>query len=198
MNEKIKKQILLKLDFLYGEDESATLWAELVSILDSFRKDNPEIAASRPSDFFSKLSSILITYGDQIHNSGEKPLRTLGAFFHKHLNDIIPAIHILPFYPYSSDDGFSVIDYYAVDKNLGMWEDIVHQPSTFRGVPHREEVRRHRPDADSDDHAAGQPARDPASEKPRTDSSRPRRPGNVEGGQELQELERGVETQGRR
>ncbi|MCK4709207.1 MAG: alpha-glucosidase C-terminal domain-containing protein, partial [Gammaproteobacteria bacterium] len=34
------------------------------------------------------------------------------------------SIHILPFYPYSSDDGFSVINYKKVNENLGEWPDI--------------------------------------------------------------------------
>ncbi|MDR1306006.1 MAG: sugar phosphorylase [Treponema sp.] len=33
-------------------------------------------------------------------------------------------LHILPFHPYSSDDGFSVIDYRKVDPRLGSWEDL--------------------------------------------------------------------------
>ena len=37
---------------------------------------------------------------------------------------MINTIHILPFYPYSSDDGFSVIDYKKVDPACGTWENI--------------------------------------------------------------------------
>ncbi|HJW83396.1 MAG TPA: sugar phosphorylase, partial [Anaerolineae bacterium] len=59
--------------------------------------------------------AILITYGDQFRAPGEAPLRTLAGFAQRHLDGLISAIHILPFYPYSSDDGFSVSDYRAVD-----------------------------------------------------------------------------------
>ena len=34
-------------------------------------------------------------------------------------------LHILPFFPYSSDDGFSVMDYRAVDPALGDWDDML-------------------------------------------------------------------------
>jgi sucrose phosphorylase len=33
-------------------------------------------------------------------------------------------VHILPFYPFTSDDGFSVLDYSSVNESLGDWEDI--------------------------------------------------------------------------
>ncbi len=68
--------------------------------------------------------NILITYGDQVMQPGELPLRTLADFSQRWLGDVIRGIHILPFYPYSSDDGFSVVDYQAVDTRLGSWEDI--------------------------------------------------------------------------
>src|SRR5687768_6940289 len=58
---------------------------------------------------------MVITYGDQLRAPGETPLQTLGRWFTRHLASAVNRIHILPFYPYSSDDGFSVIDYFAVD-----------------------------------------------------------------------------------
>jgi sucrose phosphorylase len=41
-------------------------------------------------------------------------------------------IHILPFYPWTSDDGFSVTDYRKVDSNLGEWKDITSMQNNFR------------------------------------------------------------------
>ncbi|MFB5662679.1 alpha-amylase family glycosyl hydrolase [Alteribacillus sp. HJP-4] len=67
---------------------------------------------------------MLITYGDQIREPGEKPLASLHSFLNRYVSDIVSAVHILPFYPYSSDDGFSVIDYYSIDPALGGWEDV--------------------------------------------------------------------------
>jgi glycosidase len=67
---------------------------------------------------------LAIAYGDHIQKSGERPLQTLHSFLNQSLRDEISHVHILPFYPYSSDDGFSVIDYTAVDPSLGTWEDI--------------------------------------------------------------------------
>jgi sucrose phosphorylase len=68
---------------------------------------------------------ILITYGDQIQCPPEAPLRTLNAFCRKYLKEVVSGIHILPFYPWTSDDGFSVLDYRKVDPALGDWSDIL-------------------------------------------------------------------------
>tara|TARA_A100001015_G_scaffold299072_2_gene382664 strand:- start:2837 stop:5803 length:2967 start_codon:yes stop_codon:yes gene_type:complete len=73
---------------------------------------------------WSENDIVLITYGDSIQKKNEAPLNTLKKFLHKNLNQQISTVHILPFTPYSSDDGFSVIDYYKVDAQLGDWSDI--------------------------------------------------------------------------
>ena len=68
--------------------------------------------------------NVLITYADIVQRPGESPLATLRAFMAAHLADAISAIHILPFFPESSDDGFSVMDYRAVHPELGDWDDV--------------------------------------------------------------------------
>lgn len=66
----------------------------------------------------------LITYPDQFRRSGEAPLRTLHAFFETHLSGWMNGMHVLPFFPWSSDDGFAVIDLSAVDPRYGSWDDV--------------------------------------------------------------------------
>ncbi len=66
----------------------------------------------------------IITYGDQFQESDGSPLSCLGRFAEIYLKGIATGIHILPFFPYSSDDGFSVVDYCQVDPALGTWADI--------------------------------------------------------------------------
>ncbi|MBL7002482.1 MAG: sugar phosphorylase [Gammaproteobacteria bacterium] len=75
-------------------------------------------------DHWDQTDVIAISYGDSIKKTGEKPLKTLHRFFDAHLKGVIEGIHILPFFPYSSDDGFSVIDYQQVNNSLGDWSDI--------------------------------------------------------------------------
>lgn len=67
---------------------------------------------------------ILIAYGDSICDKGEKPLATLFKFLKQYTADFITGVHILPFFPYTSDDGFSITNYYEVRDELGGREDI--------------------------------------------------------------------------
>jgi len=67
---------------------------------------------------------VLITYGDTIRKDGEPGLQTLKRFLGNHMGDAVNGVHILPFSPYSSDDGFSVIDYYSINEKLGDWKDV--------------------------------------------------------------------------
>lgn len=72
---------------------------------------------------WSQNEVIMITYGNSVYTSGSKPLQTLLNFL-EYLQDTITGVHILPFCPYSSDDGFAVIDYLQVDSQLGDWQDV--------------------------------------------------------------------------
>ncbi|REL29035.1 alpha-amylase [Thalassotalea euphylliae] len=76
------------------------------------------------SNHWSERDVVMITYGDSLLRDNEKPLLTLQHFADNYLQDHINSIHILPFFPYSSDDGFSVIDYSSVNESLGDWQDI--------------------------------------------------------------------------
>lgn len=73
---------------------------------------------------WSQRDAWLITYGDSVIEPNKIPLKTLKKFIDKYLSDSISGVHILPFFPYSSDEGFSVIDYSKVNDSLGDWQDI--------------------------------------------------------------------------
>ncbi len=73
---------------------------------------------------WSESDVALITYGDSIISGEKAPLQALTELVEGDLRDAISIVHVLPFSPYSSDRGFSVIDYFAVDPNLGTWEDM--------------------------------------------------------------------------
>lgn len=80
----------------------------------------------------SEKDTILITYGDQVQRPGEAPLKTLKLFLDTYLKGIVNSVHILPFYPYSSDDGFSVINYSEVDPKMGSWKEIEEISAAYR------------------------------------------------------------------
>ena len=85
-----------------------------------------EFPAREPkkTGFFSEADVVLITYGDSLNRSNEKPIKTLHQFAKTYLQGLFSAIHFLPFFPFSSDDGFSVIDFNAIDADLGTWDDV--------------------------------------------------------------------------
>ncbi|UIL52796.1 MULTISPECIES: alpha-amylase family glycosyl hydrolase [Pantoea] len=72
---------------------------------------------------------VLISYADQFREADKPTLSTFSRFYQQHLQSIFPLVHLLPFFPWSSDDGFSVIDYHQVDPICGDWQDVarLHQ-----------------------------------------------------------------------
>ena len=72
----------------------------------------------------TQRTACLITYGDGIRRADETPLHTLSAFLHDHVGDLVSDVHLLPMFPWTSDDGFAVVDHRAVNTALGTWEDV--------------------------------------------------------------------------
>ncbi|WP_313107784.1 sugar phosphorylase [Atlantibacter sp.] len=75
---------------------------------------------------------VLITYADQFSRVNEKTLKTFNRFYKKHLNASFPVVHFLPFYPWSSDDGFSVKNYVQIDTRYGDWKDVAEIKKSCR------------------------------------------------------------------
>ena len=104
---------------LYGTTMPADLPERIHRLLEGYR------SRIKPRDGgLSERDSILITYGDQVQRANEMPLQTLKIFCESYLPGVVNGIHILPFYPWTSDDGFSVVDYRQTDPALGSWDDI--------------------------------------------------------------------------
>lgn len=78
----------------------------------------------RHVNHWSERDTIAITYGDTFLRLDEKPLHTLKSFLDDYSDGLLTGVHILPFYPWSSDDGFAVLDYSSVNEALGDWPDI--------------------------------------------------------------------------
>lgn len=114
-------QIPSLLATLYPTADSAALMARLQARMEQTRA---QIRPPQQRELFSEQDVVLITYGGTLRRDDEMPLCTLHDFAARRLRGAVSAIHILPFYPYSSDDGFSVQDFYEVNPELGGWEDI--------------------------------------------------------------------------
>jgi sucrose phosphorylase len=143
----LSSSLLAHLVALYGEEKGRATLERLQRLLDRYPSPRPSSRrrqggraggsapagdeGSRPISL-TQRDAILITYPDQVHEPGRFPLQALARFCDKYLSDLVSGIHILPFYPSSSDDGFSVIDYRAVDPALGRWEDVARLGTRFR------------------------------------------------------------------
>ncbi len=91
----------------------------ILNLIKTFQKDY-----KFKKKIISEKTFLLISYGDNLKNKNEVPLKALKNFFEKNLKTFFEILHVLPFYPSSSDGGFSVTDHKNVNKDLGTWSDI--------------------------------------------------------------------------
>ncbi|MDP6527357.1 MAG: alpha-amylase family glycosyl hydrolase, partial [Candidatus Pacebacteria bacterium] len=127
--DDFREKILTKLSQLYGEDTAKEYLPEFERICRVYcaykTEEMLELTKTLdPKNLFTEEDVILITYGDLIREDGTSPLTTLSKFCGIYLKQTINTLHILPFFPYSSDRGFAIEDFEAVDPELGTWEDI--------------------------------------------------------------------------
>ena len=121
LDQELYSRVSEHLSIIYPDLNTEKLASELIAEMGMGRN------IQRPTphrNHWDQGDAILITYGNTIQSSGELPLVTLSRFLDKYLKRQFTAIHILPFFPFSSDDGFSVIDYSTVNPSLGDWENI--------------------------------------------------------------------------
>ncbi|HDS2772965.1 TPA: sugar phosphorylase [Enterobacter bugandensis] len=116
VNAKIKKLI----NHIYGKSFSEAHFKVLLTKLEQAAVD---ITEKRKSGWDEK-DVVLITYADQFSAKGEKALPVFTRFYNEWLARTFSHVHLLPFYPWSSDDGFSVIDYHNVAPETGTWQDV--------------------------------------------------------------------------
>lgn len=129
LSPQTRERILGRLKVLYGEATALAWMPEFERVLKVHCAHKPPemIAKERtynPRERFSEKHMVLVTYGDSVTGAGPTPLASLHHFVNTYYAGMVNTLHILPFFPYSSDRGFAVIDYRRVDAKLGSWEDI--------------------------------------------------------------------------
>ncbi len=129
MEKDVRQKIEELLKEIYKEKASKEIIDKIIRLADSTVMTGK---TSGQYDRWDEQDILLITYGDNIRKSAERPLQSLSHFLGDYLSEVINIVHILPFFPYSSDDGFSVIDYTRVDPHLGSWEDVEKLEKNFR------------------------------------------------------------------
>ncbi|MCG9577095.1 sugar phosphorylase [Vibrio tubiashii] len=114
-NEKIYQKVAL----LYGDEQAESITQDILALVEKWQGKAPQY-----SNWVDETTSYLITYGDSVQEQGRPTLATMKTFADKYLKGALSNIHILPMFPYTSDDGFSVVDYRKVDPNLGDWSEL--------------------------------------------------------------------------
>ena len=135
--DDFREKILTKLSRLYGEDTAKEYMPELERICRVYYAYKTEEMLERtktldPKNLFTEEDVILITYGDLIREEGASPLTTLSKFCGLYLKQTINTLHILPFFPYSSDRGFAIEDFETVNPELGSWKDIENLETRYK------------------------------------------------------------------
>ena len=125
-----------RLAMLYGESEGKEWMPELERILKVHHAHKPQALIDLEKDYdpterFTEKDMVLITYGDVIKGEKGNTLEALHRFIQRYNPGTINTIHLLPFFPYSSDRGFSVVDFKAVDPNMGTWECILEMGADY-------------------------------------------------------------------
>ena len=122
-HSELKQNLFCILNDIYPEMHT--------SLLDNFAEDLANLASENQSPVeFDNRSSwsandvLLIAYPDNIISQNTPPLQSLEKFLAKYFSDTISIVHILPFFPSTGDDGFSVQNYFEVDEKLGDWIDV--------------------------------------------------------------------------
>ncbi|KFA98336.1 alpha-amylase family glycosyl hydrolase [Vibrio sp. ER1A] len=117
-NSQVKKDLQQILAGVYSPAQLNELIPNLLNVI----ANQPEYVGKK--QWVDQNDIMLITYGDSIKKQGEAPLHTLREFLNDNAADVLSAVHILPCYPYTSDDGFSVVDYWKINPELGDWQDV--------------------------------------------------------------------------
>ncbi|MBR9891512.1 sugar phosphorylase [bacterium] len=119
------------LHFIYPDVDSHILGSQVVEAFwpeDTHRRRQPRKPGN---NLWTQNDAVLITYGDSLIDGYHKPLDLMHDFLLNHMKGVVNGVHILPFFPFTSDDGFAVTDYRKVNPQLGEWADITRIGSEF-------------------------------------------------------------------
>jgi glycosidase len=130
LDTAVRERLRMHLDALYRAEDVEPTLDRLWWLLERFAADVGDRATR--DTLFDQRDVALITYADQISEPDEPPLRSLREFLSERVAGAITGVHLLPHYPATSDDGFAVADYHAVDPALGTWHDVSMLARNFR------------------------------------------------------------------
>jgi glucosylglycerate phosphorylase len=119
VSDQLAARISPYVELLYPDDH-VEVCRRLVAMASAYAERLGGRTVAQPT----QTTVCLITYGDGIRRADETPLHTLSGFLHDHVGDLVSDVHLLPMFPWTSDDGFAVVDHRAVNPALGTWADV--------------------------------------------------------------------------
>ncbi len=126
---RLRARLRTHLEFIYGPRVAR----ELVSpLIEAMAYPAPPREPEPYRNYWDETDCWAISYATTFTEPGKPGLQTLREFLDRHLGDTLNGVHVLPFYPWSSDDGFAVKDYLAVDGDAGDWQDIRALAQSYR------------------------------------------------------------------
>lgn len=120
--EKFEDKVLKRLNYIFEGEESKVDY--IADKINKLKLKYQSLNKIEDTEWISEKDTFLITYGDSLIRNDEKSLNVLNQFLNEKLKGYINNVHILPFFPWTSDDGFSVVDYREIDPSLGSWRDV--------------------------------------------------------------------------
>ena len=122
----LAQRVAQHLATIYNDGQIDASMEDLADELLTLMRLAPELQAPEPyQNHWDQRDVLMISYADSLCKEGEHPLHTLKRWLDSRAEGLLTGVHLLPFYPWSSDDGFAVVDYLRVDEKLGDWDDIL-------------------------------------------------------------------------
>lgn len=118
MREALKESLRASYQMIYGTQKADELFEKLEQVLHKYE------GTKTRAEWLTEKDVMLITYGDSLTEEGRPGIAVLKDFLDIRVGDAFSSVHLLPMFPYTSDDGFSVVDYKEIDPALGTWEDV--------------------------------------------------------------------------
>jgi sucrose phosphorylase len=132
VNAQLRSKLMSLVKSIYPDEDVAHISRR---VIEAFWPDgrSPRQRQRPPGNtLWSEKDSFVITYGNTFVDGVHKPLDLLHDFLNRYVADAVSGVHILPFFPFTSDDGFAVTDYEAVNSTLGDWADVNRIGERFR------------------------------------------------------------------
>ena len=132
VNSQLRARLVSLVKEIYPDEDAAHLARRIIEAFWPDGREPRQRARPPGNTLWSQKDSVVITYGNTVIDGQHKPLDLLHDFLRRYLADAITGVHILPFFPFTSDDGFAVTDYEQVNSALGDWADVNRIGEHFR------------------------------------------------------------------